>query len=103
MRKLDENTITDAVMEQLANTPNPRFKQIIEAAVRHMHAFAREVQLTPDEWLEGIRFFTEVGQKCTAYRQEFILLSDTLGLSALVGLMSDGHTPGIHTDASLLG
>lgn len=103
MRKLDENTITDAVMDQIANTPNPRFKQIIEAAVRHMHAFAREVQLTPEEWLEGIRFFTEVGQKCNAYRQEFILLSDTLGLSALVGLMSDSHTPGIHTDTSLLG
>jgi hydroxyquinol 1,2-dioxygenase len=68
-----------------------------------MHAFAREVNLTPQEWLEGIRFFTEVGQKCTPYRQEFILLSDTLGLSALVGLMSDSRTPGIHTDTSLLG
>ncbi|HWF38517.1 MAG TPA: dioxygenase [Candidatus Acidoferrales bacterium] len=103
MRTLDENTITDAVLEQISRTPDPRFKQIMEAAVRHLHAFAREVNLTPQEWLEGIRFFTEVGQKCTPYRQEFILLSDTLGLSALVGLMSDKNTPDIHTDTSLLG
>ena len=103
MRTLNENTITDAALEQMSGTPNPRFKQIMEAAVRHLHAFAREVNLTPQEWLDGIRFFTEVGQKCTPYRQEFILLSDTLGLSALVGLMSDSRTPGIHTDTSLLG
>lgn len=103
MRTLNENTITDAVLEQLSGTPDARFKQIMEAAVRHLHAFAREVNLTPQEWLEGVRFFTEVGQKCTPYRQEFILLSDTLGLSALVGLMSDQHTPGVHTDTSLLG
>ena len=103
MITLNENTITDAVLNQLSGTPDPRFKQIIEAAVRHLHAFAREVNLTPQEWLEGIRFFTEVGQKCTPYRQEFILLSDTLGLSALVGLLSDKRTPGVHTDTSLLG
>ena len=103
MRTLDENTITDAVMEQISGTPNPRFKQIMGAAVRHLHEFAREVNLTPQEWLEGIRFFTEVGQKCTPYRQEFILLSDTLGLSALVGLISDSRIPDVHTDTSLLG
>src|ERR1700722_7349922 len=103
MRTLNENTITDAVLDQMAGTPNPRVKEIMDAAVRHMHAFAREVNLTPQEWLEGIRFFTQVGQKCTSYRQEFILLSDVLGLSALVGLMTDTKTPDIHTDSSLLG
>ncbi len=51
--------------------------------VKHLHDFAREVDLTPEEWLEGIKFLTAVGQKCTEHRQEFILLSDTLGLSAL--------------------
>jgi hydroxyquinol 1,2-dioxygenase len=103
MQTLNENTITDAVLGQMAGTPDPRFKKIMDAAVRHMHAFAREVNLTPQEWLEGIRFFTEVGQKCTPYRQEFILLSDVLGLSALVGLMTDKKTPDVHTDSSLLG
>ncbi len=103
MQQLNENTVVEAVLAQMASTPNPRFREIMNAAVRHLHAFAREVNLTPEEWLEGIRFFTEVGQKCTPYRQEFILLSDTLGLSSLVGLMSDARTPGMHTDASLLG
>jgi protocatechuate 3,4-dioxygenase beta subunit len=103
MRTLNENSITDAVLDQMAGTQNPRLKEIMDAAVRHMHAFAREVNLTPQEWLEGIRFFTQVGQKCTSYRQEFVLLSDVLGLSALVGLMSDTKTPDIHTDSSLLG
>ena len=103
MQQLNENTVVEAVLAQMASTPNPRFKEIMNAAVRHLHAFAREVNLTPEEWLEGIRFFTEVGQKCTPYRQEFILLSDTLGLSSRVGLMSDARTPGGHTDASLLG
>jgi hydroxyquinol 1,2-dioxygenase len=103
MQTLNEHTVTDAVLRQMSSTPDPRFKEIMEAAVRHLHAFAREVNLAPQEWLEGVRFFTEIGQKCTPYRQEFILLSDTLGLSALVGLMSDQRTPGIHTDTSLLG
>ena len=103
MRTLNENTITDAVLDQMAGTQNPRLKEIMDAAVRHLHAFAKEVNLTPQEWLEGIRFFTQVGQKCTPYRQEFVLLSDCLGLSALVGLMSDKKTPDIHTDSSLLG
>lgn len=103
MQNLNENSITDAVLGQMAGTPDARFKEIMDAAVRHLHAFAREVNLTPQEWLEGIRFFTEVGQKCTPYRQEFILLSDVLGFSALVGLMTDTKTPDIHTDSSLLG
>ena len=103
MQPLNEKTITDAVLAQMAGTPSPRFREVMDAAVRHLHAFACEVNLTPTEWLEGIRFFTEVGQKCTAYRQEFILLSDVLGLSALVGLMSDARIPGVHTDTSLLG
>ena len=49
MRAIDENTITDAAIEQMSSTRNPRLKQIMEAAVRHLHAFAREVDLTPEE------------------------------------------------------
>jgi hydroxyquinol 1,2-dioxygenase len=89
MRTIDENTVTDAVLEQMSSTENPRLKEIMDAAVRHLHAFAREVDLTPEEWLTGIGFLTAVGQKCSPIRQEFILLSDTLGLSSVVNLLND--------------
>jgi len=87
----------------MSGTPNPRLKQIMAALVRHLHAFTREVDLTPEEWLEGIRFLTAVGQKCTAHRQEFILLSDTLGLSALINALHDKRTTEAATKSSLLG
>jgi len=103
MKAINEYTITDAAVEQMAATPNPRMRKIMESLVRHLHAFAREVDLTPEEWLEGIRFLTAVGQKCTAHRQEFILLSDTLGLSALVNALHDKRAPEAVTKSSLLG
>ncbi len=104
MQDLDVSTITDAVIEQMATTPDPRLKEIMEAAVRHLHAFAREVNLTPDEWLKGIAFLTAVGQACTPYRQEFILLSDVIGLSRLVNVMHDTKgREAAGTETSLLG
>src|SRR5579862_2512026 len=103
MRAINEITITDAALEQMASTPDPRLKEIMASLVRHLHAFAREVDLTPEEWLEGIRFLTAVGQKCTAHRQEFILLSDTLGLSALVNALHDKRGSESATKSSLLG
>ena len=103
MLAIDEKTITDAALDQMATTPNPRFKHIMAALVRHLHAFAREADLTPEEWLHGIKFLTAVGQKCTEFRQEFILLSDTLGLSALVNSMHDRRALEDSTKSSLLG
>ncbi|MGD1210225.1 MAG: dioxygenase [Candidatus Acidiferrales bacterium] len=103
MRAIDENTITDAALEQMSGTPNPRLKQIMASLVRHLHDFTREVDLTAEEWLEGIRFLTAVGQKCTAHRQEFILLSDTLGLSALINALHDKRATEAATKSSLLG
>ena len=96
-------TITTAMLAQLAATPDPRFRQIMEAAVRHLHAFAREVDLTPGEWIKGIDFLTRTGQKCTAERQEMILLSDTLGLSTLVNTLHDKTAVEEATHSSLLG
>ena len=84
MRNINEDTITAAVLERMAECPDPRLKEIMSALVRHMHDFAREVKLTEAEWAAGIDFLTATGQKCTDKRQEFILLSDTLGLSMLV-------------------
>jgi protocatechuate 3,4-dioxygenase beta subunit len=103
MQDLDENTVTDAALEQMAGTADPRLRQIMDAAVRHLHAFAREVELTPDEWLTGIRFLTAVGQACTPIRQEFILLSDVLGISAVVNAIHDRKAQDLGTQSSLLG
>ncbi len=103
MRAIDENTITEAALEQMAATPNPRLKEIMAVLVRHLHAFAREADITPEEWLEGIKFLTAVGQKCTPFRQEFILLSDTLGMSSLVNALHDTRATESSTKSSLLG
>src|ERR1700749_3445008 len=103
MRELTPDTITDAVIGQMATTPGPRMKEIMAAAVKHLHAVAREVNLTPGEWIKGIEFMTMVGQVCTPARQEFILLSDTLGLSALVNGLHDETAMEEGTNTSLLG
>jgi hydroxyquinol 1,2-dioxygenase len=81
---LDEHTITGAVLDQFASTPDPRLREIMTSLITHLHAFARDVNLSEDEWFAGIEFLTRVGHMCTDKRQEFILLSDTLGLSQLV-------------------
>ncbi|MEQ1647233.1 MAG: dioxygenase [Hyphomicrobiaceae bacterium] len=96
-------TITTAVLEQMAATSNPRLKTIMAAAVKHLHAFAREVNLTPSEWIKGIEFVTRVGQMSSPARQEVILLSDTLGLSTLVNTMHDKTAVEEATQTSLLG
>jgi catechol 1,2-dioxygenase/hydroxyquinol 1,2-dioxygenase len=102
MRDLNEFNITDEVLESLAAAPNSRSKTITSALIRHLHDFTREVQLTPAEWLEGIRFLTAIGQQCAPNRQEFILLSDTLGWSTLVNAMQDRKLTG-ETPSSILG
>ncbi len=104
MADLDRESVTHEALAQMAATPDPRLREIMEAATRHLHAFAQEVNLKPDEWLAGIAFLTAVGQACTPYRQEFILLSDVLGLSRLVNLMHDAEgREAAGTETSLLG
>jgi protocatechuate 3,4-dioxygenase beta subunit len=103
MREHTPETITDAVLEQMGATPDPRLKEIMASAVRHLHAFAREVNLTPAEWIAGIEFLTRVGHMCSPARQEFILLSDTLGLSTLVNALHDRTALEEATHTSLLG
>jgi hydroxyquinol 1,2-dioxygenase len=102
MRQFNEDTLTDAVVSRLKATQNPRLKQIMSAAVKHLHAFAREIELTEEEWFEGIKFLTAVGQKCDDKRQEFILLSDILGLSMMVVSLNHKTDPGA-TEATVLG
>lgn len=103
MIDFDDVTITQAVREQLAGTPDERLREIMQAAVRHLHAFVREVGLTRAEWLAGIEFLTAVGKTCTPEHQEFILLSDTLGLTTLVNLLEDRRGDADGTRASVLG
>jgi hydroxyquinol 1,2-dioxygenase len=103
MRELTTETITDAVLGQMAATPDPRLRALMASAVKHLHAFAREVNLTPAEWIKGIEFMTSVGKMCTPERQEFILLSDTMGLSALVNFLHDKTAIEEGTHTSLLG
>ncbi len=103
MEDLNETTVTEATLAQMADTPDPRLREIMAAAVKHLHAFAREVSLKPEEWLYGIKFMTEVGKACTPFRQEFILLSDTLGLSRMVNILHDGRAETVGTETSLLG
>src|SRR5450631_3002628 len=103
MRELTTEAITDAVLDQMAATPDPRLRALMASAVKHLHAFAREVNLTPAEWIKGIEFMTSVGKMCTPERQEFILLSDTMGLSALVNFLHDKTAIEEGTHTSLLG
>jgi catechol 1,2-dioxygenase/hydroxyquinol 1,2-dioxygenase len=100
---LTAESVTQTVLDQIATTPDARMREVLGAAVRHAHAFAREVRLTPAEWLAAIKFLTEVGHACTPIRQEFILLSDTFGLSALVEIMHNERAGAQTTRSSLLG
>lgn len=102
MRNLDQNTITEAVLARHANTENPRLKAIMGSLVTHLHAFAREVELTEDEWFKGIEFLTRCGHITDDKRQEFILLSDLLGLSMLTVAMNNDKPAGC-TEATVLG
>jgi protocatechuate 3,4-dioxygenase beta subunit len=102
MRQFTEETLTEAVLARLKDVENPRFKQLIAAAIKHLHAFARDVQLTEEEWFEAIKFLTATGQKCDDKRQEFILLSDVLGLSMMVCALNHRTAPGA-TEATVLG
>lgn len=97
-----EDDITAEVLRRFQGTPAPRLREIMLSLTKHLHAFAKEVRLTEAEWIEGIQFLTATGQICSDKRQEFILLSDTLGLSMLVDLISNGKPPGA-TESTVFG
>jgi catechol 1,2-dioxygenase len=97
-----EEDITGEVLRRFDATANPRLKQIMQSLVKHAHAFVREVGLTEDEWFAGIQFLTDTGHMCSGRRQEFILLSDTLGVSMLVDLISH-RAPAGATESTVFG
>jgi len=92
--------LTQEVLAAFEGTPDPRLRELFGALIRHLHAFAAETRLTPLEWRAGIEFLTATGQRCDAQRQEFILLSDVLGLSSLV---EDVNSAAGATEPTVLG
>jgi hydroxyquinol 1,2-dioxygenase len=102
MRNLTEANLTEAVLAKLERATDPRFEQIMTSLIRHLHAFVREVELTEEEWFTGIQFLTATGQKCDDKRQEYILLSDTLGVSMLVDALNHRKPSGV-TESTVLG
>lgn len=94
--------LTRAVLARLDGTSDARFKRIMTCLVTHLHDFVRETELSESEWAEAIRFLTATGQKCDDRRQEFILLSDTLGVSMLVDTINHRKPAGA-TESTVLG
>ncbi|KAJ7588072.1 intradiol ring-cleavage dioxygenase [Mycena floridula] len=99
---INSETITENVHAVNANCKDERTKFIFKSLIDHLHDFVRETSITTEEWMTAIHFLTETGQKCTDIRQEFILLSDTLGLSTLVDSLNNAKPPGA-TEATVLG
>ena len=98
-----ERALTEQVVARFANTPDARLRTLMQSLVRHLHAYVREVEPTEAEWFAAIRFLTETGQMCDdVVRQEFILLSDTLGVSMLVDAINHRYATGA-TDTSVFG
>lgn len=102
MRNFDERSITDAVRERVKHSANPRVRQISDALVRHLHDFVREIEPTQEEWSWAIDFLTRTEHMCDQHRQEFILLSDSLGVSMLVDAINH-RLPGGATETTVLG
>lgn len=100
MRDINQFTITNAVKETFRTEPGTRFEQVLHGFLDHLHDFTRENQITHEEWMGILNFLYDCGQISTPDRHEFILLSDVVGLSALVDMI---NTKGGATEGSNLG
>ncbi len=99
---LDGDDLTGAVVASFDHSTDPRTRTVMSALVRHLHAFAREVKLTEDEYFTAIDFLTRTGQISTDTRQEFVLLADVLGLSMLTVGLGNPKPPGA-TESTVFG
>ena len=99
----NQKHVTEAVLSELERVKDPRLKQILTAAVRHLHDFAREVKLTEDEFRQACAFVAELGKKTTDTHNEVVLLAGSLGFSTLVCLLNNGDKGQTETTANLLG
>src|ERR1700761_851045 len=98
-----QEDVTKAVLAEIARAPDPRFREIMSAFVRHLHEFAREVRLTEEEFQKAISYIVALGQKTTDSHNEAVLMSGSLGFSALVCLLNNGNNGTTETTANLLG
>lgn len=93
----DEASSAEVVNARMGENINPRLREVMTVLVKHLHAAVKEIEPTHEEWLAAIKFLTETGQMCSDWRQEFILLSDVLGVSMLVDAINhrrpSGATP----------
>src|SRR5437868_8491658 len=97
-----EKDVTEAVLAELAKAPNPRFREIMSAFVRHLHDFAREVKLTEEEFQAVCAYIVAIGKASNETHNEAVLMSGSLGFSQLICLLNNGGGA-LDTDANLLG
>jgi protocatechuate 3,4-dioxygenase beta subunit len=97
-----EKKSVEVVQKRSGPKANKRAKFLVDSLVKHMHAFIKETEPTLDEWMYGIQFLTKTGHLSNDWRQEFILLSDTLGISMLVETINNRKTTG-ETESTVLG
>src|SRR4051794_12574618 len=97
-----EDDITAEVLRRFEGTPDPRLREIMVSLTQHLHQFVKDVRLNEGEWWKAIQFLTSTGHMCSDKRQEFILLSDTMGISMLVDLISNGKPEGA-TESTVFG
>lgn len=102
IRNFNADNLTAEVLKRIENAPDPRLREVMASFIRHLHGFVREVKPTQHEWLAGIRFLAETGRWCDDKRNEFILLSDTQGVSMLVDFLNYGQD-GKSTESTVLG
>ena len=100
MRHVTKDNLTEVFTGYLGEQTDPRVREILTALARHLHDFAREVNLTHEEWRKGLEFVEWAGRITTPERNEFVLLSDVLGLSSLVDML---HSRPDATSSSVLG
>jgi hydroxyquinol 1,2-dioxygenase len=98
-----QQDVTTAVVEAFKNTSDLRLREILAALVKHLHAFARDVHLTEEEFEKAIAIVTALGQKTTDNHNEVVLMSGSLGFSTLICLLNNGNNGQTETTANLLG
>jgi hydroxyquinol 1,2-dioxygenase len=99
----DQQQVTPAVLEAIARSPDPRFREIMSALVRHLHDFAREVKLTEREFEQAVGYVVSLGQHTNDSHNEAVLMSGSLGFSTLICLLNNGNNGQTETAANLLG
>src|SRR5262249_15338422 len=98
-----QEDVTKAVLAEIARAPDPRFREVMSALVRHLHAFAREVRLTEEEFQRACATIVQLGQRTTDSHNEVVLMSGSLGFSSLICLLNNGDNGQTETTANLLG